>query len=93
MLICPGAVMVFVVVVGVGAVLTGITGIVGGAIPGPAVLTNGDTFGVGIVGQELTPRLAISQEPNGIPVLGLPPGVVGIVDVGVDGDAGGPLDP
>ena len=85
--------MVFVVVVGSEGVMTGITGIVGGAIPGPAVLTNGDTFGVGIVAQELTPRLAISQAPKGIPVLGLPPGVVAVVDVGVDGDAGGPLDP
>lgn len=73
--------------------MTGIAGMVGGAVPGPAVPTNGDTFGVGNVAQELTPRLAISQEPNGIPVLGLPPGVVGAIDVGADGDAGGPLDP
>jgi hypothetical protein len=93
-LICPGAVMVFVVVVGVGAVLTGVIGtVVGVVMPGPAVLTNGDTFGAGNVAQELTPRLAISQEPSGSPVLGLPPGVVGVVDVGVDGDMGGPLDP
>jgi len=94
MLICPGTVMVFVVVVGVGAVMTGVTGtVVGVVMPGPAVFTNGDTFGAGIVAQELTPRLAISQEPSGRPTLGLPPGVVGVVDVGVDGDIGGPLDP
>jgi hypothetical protein len=93
-LICPGAVMVFVVVVGVGAAMTGVTGtVVGVVIPGPAMLANGDTFGVGIVAQELTPRLAISEESSGIPVLGLPPGVVGVVDVGVDGDVGGPFDP
>jgi hypothetical protein len=93
-LICPGAVMVFVVVVGVAAVMTGVTGtVVGVVMPGPAVLTNGDTFGVGIVAQELTPRLAISQEPSGSPVLGLPPGVVGLVDIGVDGDVGGLPDP
>jgi hypothetical protein len=93
-LICPGAVMVFVVVVGVGAAMTGVTGtVVGVVIPGPAMLANGDTFGVGIVAQELTPRLAISEESSGIPVLGLPPGVVGVVDVGVVGDMGGPLEP
>jgi hypothetical protein len=93
-LICPGAVMVFVVVVGVEAVMTGVTGtVVGVVMPGPAVLTKGDTVGAGIVAKELTPRLAISQDPSGIPTLGLPPGVVGVVDVGVDGDVGGPLDP
>jgi hypothetical protein len=88
-LICPGAVTVLVVVVGVGAVMTGVTGIVGGVIAGPTVLTNGDTPGVGIVAKGLTPRLAISQEPSGSPVLGLPPGVVGVVDMGVDGDVAG----
>jgi hypothetical protein len=93
-LICPGAVMVFVVVVGVGAAMTGVTGtVVGVAMPGPAMLTNGDTFGAGNVAQELTPRLAISQEPSGSPVLGLPPGVVGVVDMGVDGDVAGLPDP
>jgi len=91
-LICPGAVTVFVVVVGVGAVVTGVVGIAGSATPGPAVLTNGDKPGVGIVAQEPTPRLAISEEPSGIPVLGLPPGVVGTVGIGVDGDVGGPFD-
>jgi hypothetical protein len=76
-----------------GVVTTGITGIVGDAVPGPATLMNGDTPGVGIVAQELTPRLAISQESSGIPARGLPPGVVGVVDMGVDGEVGGPLDP
>src|ERR1700728_4677545 len=88
-LICPGAVTVFVVV---GGVATGVAGIAGGATPGPTVLTNGDKPGVGIVAQEPTPRLAISEEPSGTPVLGLPPGVVGAVDIGADGDVGGPFD-
>jgi hypothetical protein len=93
-LICPGAVTVFVVVVGSGAVATGVAGIgiTGGATPGPAMLANGDKLGVGSVAQEPTPRLAISQEASGIPVLGLPPGVVGAVDIGADGDVGGPFD-
>src|SRR5260370_39288702 len=49
----------------------------------------GNTPGVGAAGAELTPRLPISIEPNGIPVGAPPPGVVGIaeVDVGVDDDA------
>jgi hypothetical protein len=45
-----------------------------------------DTLGVGIAAAELTPRLAISVESSGIPVRGIPPGVVGTVDVGVVGD-------
>jgi hypothetical protein len=45
-----------------------------------------DTLGVGIPAAELTPRLAISVESSGIPVRGIPPGVVGTVDVGVVGD-------
>lgn len=93
-LICPGAVMVFVVVeVGGGAILTGILEIVGAWIDDAVTPANGDTLGVGIVANGLTPRLAISQEASGIPARGLPPGVVGVVDIGVDGDAGGPLDP
>jgi hypothetical protein len=94
MLICPGAVTVFVVVVGVGAVMTGVSGtVVGVVMAGPTVLTNGDAPGVGIVAKGLTPRLVISQEPSGSPVLGLPPGVVGVVDMGVDGDVAGLPDP
>jgi hypothetical protein len=79
------------VVVGVdsGVVTTGMVGTVGSVVPG--VVANGDTNGVGSVAQELTPRLAISEESSGMPVLGLPPGVVGVVDIGVDGD--NPLDP
>jgi hypothetical protein len=85
-LICPGGVTVFVVEVGNGAVVTGIIGIVGSAVADPTLPTIVDTPGVGITGAELMPRLAISVEPNGIPVRGLPPGVVGVVDVGVVGD-------
>lgn len=79
--------------VGGGVVTTGITEIVGEAALGPTVLANGDTRGVGIGAKELTPRLAISQEASGIPTLGLPPGVVGVIDVGIDGDVGGLLEP
>jgi len=59
-------------------------GIVGtnGAVP-----RVGNTLIVGTAGAELTPRLPISIDPNGIPVRALPPGVVGDVDVGVDDDA------
>ena len=87
----PG-IAVVAVKVGSGAVTTGAAGIAGGATPGPAMLANGDKLGVGIVAQEPTPRLAISQEASGIPVRGLPPGVVGAVDIGADGDIGGPFD-
>jgi hypothetical protein len=56
-------------------------GIVGtnGAVP-----TVGNTLIVGTAAAELTPRLPISVDPNGIPVRAPPPGVVGDVDVGVD---------
>jgi hypothetical protein len=59
-----------------------ILGIIGtnGAVP-----TVGDTPSVGTAAAELTPRLPISVEPNGIPVRAPPPGVVG--DVGVDDEA------
>jgi hypothetical protein len=64
-------------------------GIVGSNELGPTVPTMGNTPVVGTAGAELTPRLPISIEPNGIPVGAPPPGVVGIVDVdvGVDDDA------
>ena len=64
-------------------------GIVGSNELGPTVPTTGNTPVVGTAGAELTPRLPISIEPNGIPVGAPPPGVVGIVDVdvGVDDDA------
>ncbi len=61
-------------------------GIVGGNALGPAVPTTGNTPVVGTAGAELTPRLPISIDPNGIPVRAAPPGVVGIVDVGVGVD-------
>lgn len=76
-------VVVVVVVVVDGAVTPGI---VGSTVLDPMVPVVGNTVGVGIAAEELTPRLAISQEPNGIPVRGLPPGVVGVVEVGVVGD-------
>src|SRR6266404_7055473 len=64
-------------------------GIVGSNELGPTVPTMGNTPVVGTAGAELTPRLLISIEPNGIPVLAAPPGVVGVVDVdvGVDDEA------
>ena len=57
-------------------------GIVG---TGPTVNTGGDTLIVGTAAAELTPRLPISTDPNGIPVRAAPPGAVG--DVGVDDEA------
>jgi hypothetical protein len=64
-------------------------GIVGTNELGPTVPTMGSTPVVGTAGAELTPRLLISMEPNGIPVRAKPPGVVGNVDadVGVDDEA------
>jgi hypothetical protein len=59
---------------------------------GPTVPTMGNTPVAGTAGAELTPRLPISTEPNGIPVRATPPGVVGDVDVGVD-DAAMLLEP
>src|SRR5712671_660236 len=58
-------------------------GIVGSNELGPTVPTTGNTPVVGTAGAELTPRLPISIEPNGIPVRAAPPGAVD-VDVGVD---------
>ena len=52
----------------------------------------GNTLGSGTAGVELTPRLPISKDPNGIPVRAAPPGVVGDVDVGAD-DAAMLLEP
>src|SRR5256886_6938935 len=62
-------------------------GIVGANALGPTVPTMGNTPIVGTAGAELTPRLLISVEPNGIPVRATPPGVVGVVDVGLDAAA------
>jgi hypothetical protein len=46
----------------------------------------GDTFVVATAAAELTPRLPVSIEPNGIPVWATPPDMVGVVDVGVGVD-------
>jgi hypothetical protein len=64
-----------------GDVTVGIVG-TNGAIP-----TVGNMLIVGTAAAELTPRLPISKDPNGIPVRAPPPGVVGDVDVGVDDEA------
>ena len=81
----PGRVLPTVLVMGDETVSGDVTvGIVGtnGAIP-----TVGNTLIVGTAAAELTPRLPISKDPNGIPVRAPPPGVVGDVDVGVDDEA------
>ena len=62
-------------------------GNVGADEVGSTVATKGDMLVVGIAGAELTPRLLISVESNGIPVRAAPPGVVGDVDVGVEDEA------
>jgi hypothetical protein len=84
--------VVLLVEVDSGVVTTGMVATVGRVVP-VVVVANGDALSVGNVAQELTPRLAISQEPSGIPVLGLPPGVVAVVDIGVDADVARPLEP
>lgn len=66
-----------VVVFGAGSVSAGIVGMVAAT-----ALTVGATPMVGTAAAELTPRLPISVDPKGMPVRGMPPGVVG--DVGVD---------
>jgi hypothetical protein len=73
----------------VGEVVGETVGIVSTNELGPTVPTMGKTPVVGTAGAELTPRLLISMEPNGIPVRAAPPGVVGNVDVdvGVDDEA------
>jgi hypothetical protein len=43
----------------------------------------GDTPSVGTVAGELTPRLPISMDPNGIPVRATPPGTVGVEDAAI----------
>ena len=68
-----------------GDVTVGIVGIDGTKLPTLPVM--GNTPIVSTAAAELTPRLLISVEPNGIPVRAAPPGVVGDVDVGVDDEA------
>lgn len=70
-----------------GAATVGIAGAVGATLP----VTSG-AAGVGSSAAELTPRLPISVEPSGRPVLELPPGVVGAVEVGLE-DAAMLLEP
>ena len=53
----------------------------------PTAPTVGNTFIVGTAAAELTPRLPISTDPNGIPVRAAPPGAMGAVDVGVEDKA------
>jgi hypothetical protein len=66
------------------AIVDGTVGIVGAnGLGTTAPLTMGNTLGVGTAGAELTPRLLISIEPNGIPVRAAPPAVAGDVDVDV----------
>jgi hypothetical protein len=62
-----------------GAATVGTAGTVGATLP----VTSG-TAGVGSSAAELTPRLPTSVEPRGMPVLGLPPGVVGAVELGLE---------
>jgi hypothetical protein len=76
----------------VGKVVGESVGSVGASADGPDGLTVGNTLGSGTAGVEPTPRLAISNDPNGIPVRAPPPGTVGEVDVGAD-DAARLLEP
>ena len=64
----------------------GIVGTTGAEVRG------GTAVIIGTAAAELTPRLPISKDPNGIPVRAPPPGVVEDVDVGVD-DAAMLLEP
>ena len=67
------------------AIVDGTVGIVvANGLCTTALLTKGNTLGVGTAGAELTPRLLISIEPNGIPARAAPPAVAGDVDVDVD---------
>jgi hypothetical protein len=65
----------------------GRVGTVGSDELGPTMPAMGDTPGNGTGGVELTPGLAISNDPNGSPVRAKPPGTVGVVDVGLDDEA------
>jgi hypothetical protein len=60
---------------------------VAGIVEVSTLLVVGKTPIVGTAAAELTPRLPISVEPNGIPVRATPPGAVGDVDVGFDEEA------
>jgi len=71
----------------VAALAIGTLGTVGNTAIGPTVPMIGDTAGPGTGAAELTPRLPISKDPNGRPVRAAPPGVVGVVEVGVEDEA------
>jgi hypothetical protein len=92
----PGGVVPVVVAVAAHAGLVAVVGETVGNVGidelSPSVPTRGNTFGNGTGGVEPTPRLPISNDPNGIPVRAPPPGVVGVVDVGLD-DAATLLEP
>jgi len=76
----------FVVVVAVGgAAAAGVTFVASGI--DATIPTMGATLGIGTAAAELTPRLPISVDPNGIPGRAAPPGAIGEVDVGVEDDA------
>ena len=61
---------------------------VGGMVGNDGVTpTVGNTLIVGTAAAELTPRLPISKDPNGIPVRAAPPSAVGAVEVRVDDEA------
>jgi hypothetical protein len=62
-----------------GAVTVGTVGTVGTMLP----VTSG-AAAVGSSAAELTPRLPISVESRGMPILGLPPVVVGAVELGLE---------
>jgi hypothetical protein len=62
-------------------------GTIGTTAVDPAKPTLGDTPMVGTAAEELTPRLPVSVDPNGIPLRATPPGVIGAVDVGVEDEA------
>lgn len=73
--------------VATGAVTVGTVGTVAATLP-----IKVGAVGVGSSVAELTPRLPISVESRGIPVLGLPPGVIGVVELGLE-DAAMLLEP
>ena len=68
-------------VIAVEAAAGGVTvGRLGTIAVDPTEPTIGDTPSVGTAAGEVTPRLPISMDPNGIPVRATPPGVVGAED-------------
>jgi hypothetical protein len=80
----PHAGLLDTVVVGEFVVVGESVGVVGITGDGAAILRVGNTLGTGTAGVELTPRLLISKDPNGVPVRATPPGAVGKFDVGTD---------